>query len=355
MSLGLVSVYAIFLAFIPLCLYGGHKDVEYNGKTSLMSIDDSNYLKGISACGVLLAHSYNYLHTNNISNLKLLMPFSLLGGMGVLMFFFTGGYGIYKSFEKTNTIQLKSYWYKRFTNVYIPAVIINIIIAVVICMIQNEWSIAQIALTGFFGGWYIDVVMLEYFCFCIAALVTRNKKKILILMMVFNLVLFAVFTFQNFDARWRNGLFVYPFGIFVACYEEKIRKILEKRWKSVLAINVVIFVFSGGMFTYYKGTLSADLIKNIAGCALAMIFLSLFKNLKLGNKIIYGIGKRSLYIYLIHLGVLECLEIITKKCNGNPVWNIMILFVFSLILTEISYRIHCSIMQEFLKKRDEKS
>ena len=265
MSLGLAGVYIIFLMFIPLCLWGMHKEPEHNGDISLMSMDDSNYLKGVSACGVFLAHSYNYLHTNNISNINLLIPFSLLGGMGVLMFLFTGGYGIYKSFEKTNKMQLKSYWYKRLTNVYIAAVIINAIIAVAICAVQNDWSITQIAITGFFGGWYINVVMLEYLSFCIAALITRDKKKILMLMLIFNLALFVLFTYLDLDARWRNGLFVYPFGIFVASYEEKLRKILLKKWKSIFAINATIFVFGGGIFTYYKGTLGADIMKNIAG------------------------------------------------------------------------------------------
>lgn len=349
MSLGLAGVYIIFLMFIPLCLWGMHKEPEHNGDISLMSMDDSNYLKGVSACGVFLAHSYNYLHTNNISNINLLIPFSLLGGMGVLMFLFTGGYGIYKSFEKTNKMQLKSYWYKRLTNVYIPAVIINAIIAVAICAVQNDWSITQIAITGFFGGWYINVVMLEYLSFCIAALITRDKKKILMLMLIFNLALFVLFTYLDLDARWRNGLFVYPFGIFVASYEEKLRKILLKKWKSIFAINATIFVFGGGIFTYYKGTLGADIMKNIAGCALAMICLCIFENWKMGNRIIYEIGKRSLYIYLIHLGVLQIIENGKKLYSVEPAWNVVVLLVSSVILTEIAYRIHNVITRGFLR------
>lgn len=95
----LLFIYIFFLSFVPFCIWGIRKNVI--GNEQLLSIKDSNYIKGMAACGVFLAHCYFYIENNSDLYIAPLKFFSFLGGMGVLMFLFVGGFGLTKScFEK---------------------------------------------------------------------------------------------------------------------------------------------------------------------------------------------------------------------------------------------------------------
>jgi fucose 4-O-acetylase-like acetyltransferase len=99
------------------------------------------------------------------------------------------------------------------------------------------------------------------------------------------------------------------------------------------------FGIFGGLFTIGKGLLWADICKNLAGCAMEMIFLCACWKIDCGGKTMQWLGKRSLYVYLVHLGVLGTLPAWSVWKNGSATVKVYLILAFTLILSEILYRL----------------
>ena len=340
-----IATYLLFFLYIPLGFIGLRLSGA-NNKQKYMAIEDSNYVKGLSAIGVFLAHTYYFIEENNCYIIKAFFPFSMLGGMGVLLFLFVGGYGIFKSVNNKE-FNDKSYWKKRLLNIYLPSIVIEFIFSIITGVLSNELNALTIIKTTFLGAWYIDVVMLEYLFFYISFKVfSKQKNKMILMIFGMNVALFVIFANTSLNDRWKNGLFLYAFGVLVAAHEIIINKIIMKYKIIAFSLSILLFFATGVLFTIYKGSVVADLIKNISGCALAVVILCVIYHFKVGNSVVWYFGKRSLFIYLIHLGMLEIVRFSRFEKN---IYTIYIILIVSIIMSEIGYRIHKKIITRINK------
>ncbi len=308
--------------------------------TALLTRDETDYIKGIAALMVFLAHSQIFL-TSNDRDYLILKPFSLLGGVGVLLFFFLSGYGIFKGYIYKNP-SLK-YWKNRILNVFIPATSISLFSCIVINFINNgKINVWNLLKDSFSTQWYIDVIMLEYFAFFVAWNIARkNKVIVLILTFIFSVLIGFVFWKTGFNARWYNGLLLFPTGMLLGFLESKILSLSKIKIRIAIFLSLGGFIGTGFLFEKMKGLIIGDLMKTISGFCLAFLFVMIVSAFVVGNKVVFWLGKRSLYIYLCHLYLLLLFSGIIEKgilFQKAEIWIFLLLFG-TIIYSEIMYLI----------------
>lgn len=333
-------MYVVYVLYALISLIAVYKiGRQTSSKTDLISIPESNYIKGLATIGVLLAHLYFFIKDHGIQGTKILFPFSFLGGMGVLLFFFVSGYGLFVGYanKKANI----TFWKKRLFNMYIPSMVIELIYAVLISAVLGDFNIGFIIKTTFIGAWFVDVIMLEYVIFFVGLLISPdNKVKQLVINYLGSAIIAVVFIVLGLNERWFNGLFLFPIGMTVAWKRDDIKRLFEKKWILSLFGTGFVFGLTGVVFAMFKGHIWADFVKTISGAALSLVIVVLMIKVKLGNKICEWIGKRSLYFYLIHLGILTIIEnLIAKEKLSADYYVVEVLFIIavSAILSEASH------------------
>lgn len=300
----MIGIYLICMILFPCCvLCPMYK--QKNNRNELLSIENSNVIKGIAICFVMLAHLVDALERKHA--IGILKIYTVLGGMGVLLFFFLSGYGLYKGYA--NKTPSKNYIVKRMKNVVIPYLIVKTIYYVIICILDHEKLTTRDFLLNY-TDWFIVVILIEYLLFYIVWLVSykMGKKCSVAMNFLLSILLAIVFWRVGLVARWYNGLILFPIGMLIAKHEKKIISFMNSEYLLKLGAALFGFMVMGGLFTVFKGALWADFIKMIAGMFLAIVVCFVFMKLELRTVVMKYIGKQSLYFYIIHLCLMKLLD-----------------------------------------------
>ena len=332
-----ISIYLLFYFLLLFPALFGIK-IRKENKTELLTKEESGFIKGVSALMVFLSHSQAFLAKNGQNGI-VLKPFSVLGGIGVLLFFFLSGYGIYKGYaDKEPTFK---YWKNRIFKVLIPALIISFLSASIILFIKaGKIGIAQLFKDAISSQWYVDVVMLEYLIFFISWIIAGKKKGILLTISIIgSIITGAVFWKIGLNERWYNGLLLFPAGMLFGLLETTIVRAQKKYKLITLFVSLVGFALTGFLFSTLKGNLIGDFIKPLSGVFLASFMILAVSFLKVGNPLIAWIGERSLYIYLCHLNLLSLFYALNNKyaCIHKPEIWIYILLIGTVLYSELMF------------------
>ena len=121
---------------------------------TIFSLNETNMLKGFGILLVVISHV-----GNNFTRLT-----TPLGGIGVAIFLILSGYGLTISCEKN---QLKDFWKKRITGVWIPYVIVESFVLIFSGGISLEKFILDITLIEpqYCFGWYLNYLLIWYTIF----------------------------------------------------------------------------------------------------------------------------------------------------------------------------------------------
>ena len=330
----LIGIYLICFILFPLCVMVQAKKIT---RTSVMlEKQDTEVIKGIATCFVILAHLIQPLKTISGYS-KFLNLYSIaVGGVGVLLFFFVSGYGLFKSYrdKEFDTLFLK----KRFLNVYFPCVFIQMIFCLVNSYMQQSFNIVEMILDILFGAWFIDVIMIQYFIFFISWKFAKGRHDIWItLSFLGSMIVALVFIHSGFNARWYNGLMLFPFGMLIAYKEEKLISLILKKWNVSLLLSAIMFTLSGVFFSYFKGNSAViNIVKTFSGMCLSMMVCVMFLRIKFCSKLMLYIGKRSLYFYLVHVNLLSILLTI-EGIREVPIFYMVLILTFFIV--EVFYRL----------------
>lgn len=242
----MIGVYLICFVAFPISILISAK--KYNGKNVLLTKEDVDVIKGIATCLVIFAHLIMNLKEEKTVG-PFLNVFQVTGVIGVFLFFFVSGYGIYKGYgEKEPGL---FFWHKRFFGMYFPCILIQFLFCLVKMYQQKSFSFHQILFESLFYGWFIDVIMIQYLVFFISWMVAKGRKKLLILLVfLFSSIGCVIFYYKGFDARWYNNLWLFPVGMAVAWKEQELIISMERNWIKYTLFSFVFFVILGGIRTY---------------------------------------------------------------------------------------------------------
>lgn len=329
----------VTILFFGLLLIASLPGLKFNtgNKVQLLDKNDTNFIRGISALFVLVAHYAIWVqaNTNGINSIAYAL-LSQLGGIGVLLFFFVSGYGINESYSNKKID--KTYLIKRFKGVYLPYIFTKYILLIIslffdmsLFTVRNVFSILLVP------DWFIFVIILQYISYYLARkYFSRNS---LVFCLIANIVFTIWFVITDKPIGWYNALWLFTFGIVVSMYQDKITTFISKHKICYAFVCLFMFLAFGVVFALFKGAAFANIFKPISGMFLSIAICCIFGLIKIDNLFSSWLGKRSLHIYIIHMFVWDILLVYVFKSMSNEKFTILTILatLISFVMTEIIY------------------
>lgn len=335
----MIGIYILCLVIFPAIVLYKVETLQQSKTRVLMSKNDTQFLRGVSACFVVFAHFCIWM--NEIQNLNKLFYFviSQLGGIGVLIFFFVSGYGIYESYA--DKAPSWNYLWKRAKGVYFPYLIIKFLLIILESIIERRIALEAYELVSIFlvEDWFIHVILIQYIVFFI---IWRflNVDRAILYSFIFDSVLSCVYIIEGRSDSWFNALWLFTFGMACSQYEDKIFGFFESRtWiKSFLFLGA--FCIVGTLFAVNKGSYWADPFKPIGGIFLCLTICGILHKLIFKSKFMLYIGECSMYFYIAHINLWPALQI------ENVVYKFWIVLILSIILSGVIHKLTEFLMRD---------
>lgn len=272
-----------------------------------------NELFGIAVIGILMVHAKSeFFPFGNINIINTLLGY---GGIGVDMFLFLSGIGLYFSLRNDNN--LKRFYYKRIARVVIPYLIIGGLFYFWLYFIVDFRPMEffyELSLVSFWiehkGAWYVAMIIPVYILFPFLYHVMENTKSRKILTVLLVSVSISVALVINITLPYLyNHLINVLVGIpvfIIGCYcGESVYN-----QKSIPVAILLIFFFLLPMKSFFDlGEMNIIIGLSysffaVAACVVFAVFLDLF-NCKKINDILSFIGNISLEMYLFNIYLIQ--------------------------------------------------
>ena len=303
--MNLIDLFPVLLAAIALyrCDLSGLRSGKLNEDS--LTPEASNHLRGLFALIVVYHHLYQMLGCG------LLFPiFTRVGFLCVGFFFFISGYGLMKRYT-TDKAYHRSFLRKRLPAILLPFTLANLVYWLFHLLRGTNYSVGDFA-AGIAQGspiasnsWYMVSLLLCYLFFWCSICLFRNRPGLVVLS---NTVLCVIYTGLcirlGFGSEWFKSIAAYPIGLAWALYEAAALERIKKSY--YLLLGAAIFLLGGSMVAQMLyGNLSAPsitqaIISNFTILFFIAALVLVILKVRLGNKILAYLGKRSLEIYLFH-------------------------------------------------------
>lgn len=328
----MIGIYLLCLAIFPATVLYKVEILPQNKANVLMSKTDTRFLRGVSACFVILAHFCAWVNEIQGMNSYFYFAISQLGGIGVLIFFFVSGYGIYESYaDKTPGWD---YLWKRAKSVYFPYLAIKFLLLIPESIIEGRITLGTYKFVSILlvEDWFIHVILIQYIAFFIIWKFLSVNRMILY-SIVFDSVLSFVYILEGKPDGWFNALWLFTFGMLCSQYKDKICNFFGVRaWiKSFLFLGA--FCIIGTLFAVNKGSYWANPFKPIGGVFLCLAICGILRKLTFESMPMSYIGKCSMYLYIIHINLWPALHI------ENVIYRFWAALVLSVLLSVVIYNL----------------
>lgn len=302
--------------------------------------EQSKSIKGLFAIVVLLHHIYQKMDI--CQNMQFVDYFMRsLGYLGVSVFLFVSGYGLYKSMEvvKMSRNSTDGGGYKVLLHRVLPIFFINIFLIVIYSLFRyfmlGELDLNNCLRSIAFGGntaangWYLQAIMWFYLAFIIISQI--SFKRLLPVLSALILVYMAWCFFNGTHLWWYISSLAFPVGAIMSKYSYKWNKIL--RGKVLFSIAAALFI--AFYLLHYFVVPSDRYISLIVFCCLPayIVLFSLLVYLSSAwisykSKVLDFLGHYYLEIY-----VLQGLIFIALRNNYWTLSNPWLFAIFSIIGT----------------------
>ena len=229
---------------------------------------------------------------------------NLTGSVCVAAFLFLSGFGIHESYKKYG---LTNYWFKRFKRIILPYTLF--ITALIPFTDDFSWKDYLLDITYLHSSyWFIEFVVWNYVVYWIAQ--RFFQKHLLQVFLLFGILFLNVLMQMEAEQA-----FSFVAGVWASQHIERLRGIEVSK---VMFFTIVSFLF-GFFFLLlkeipsvhsYKGTLlySYILLCIKMPMAISLIVLPFFIPILLHFRLLYLAGISSLEIYLVHLSMLDMID-----------------------------------------------
>lgn len=185
--------------------------------------------------------------------------------------------------------------------------------------------------------WYFKIQILFYVFLVLAALI--SKKNISVIMLFFSLTyaLIADYIVKMPDFWWKTGL-CFSAGCILAQYKEKAKNLIQKS-----CVKIALLVFACGSYFLLIKDGHYRLYVQLPAYVFIALFITIFWDwLIKSNSILGRLGKCSLDIYLVHIGIVEFVFLSSMNVN----YKILLFIGIVGLVTAI-----CYFTAEFIDKK----
>lgn len=296
---------------------------------SMITRNVSMFMRGIGTLLVIFAHYAQWYITMADGSIIWLL-LSKAGRYGVAVFFLVSGYGLVFSAKKG----LDARWVKRrVLNVYLPYLCIEGFIHL---MERKQWSLnGAIRYIFAMDAWFIFVIIVFYLLF---GVVWKFCEHRILWMAAGVTVISFILAVMMKDSVWYASNIAFLIGTAAGEYDEEVAAWFQagnNRRGICTIVLFVSFLCSGGVYTFYTDRSQAVYLagKITASALWAMFLLCLFLDQEKTGRLTVRIGAASLEVYLIHIFVLQRLEVLHDRIGTAVVAGLGILI--SLILGQL--------------------
>lgn len=272
--------------------------------------DTTSVLKGYAIIMIMIHHM-----VLRMSDAGILIPFRIVGYIGVTIFFFLSGYGLVCTAEGREKMYSKGFMLKRVQKIYIPAVFAQLVYMLILLFCFNE----SYTISGFIKGvltlypidtsqWYIIAIFIWYFCFWFLLKLSISWNARIAILFGCSVVYIAVCLNLGLTKNWIDTAFCFSSGVAFAVHRTKFIDLINKH----LIILPVSFLLLGitVLFSFGKETDTAIALRMVSTIALIVTVLMILRFVDISrNKLVAYIGTISLECYLVHGKVIRVVKL----------------------------------------------
>ncbi len=210
--------------------------------------------------------------------------------------------------------------------------LIKVLLEIIKFALIGEWKWESKRLVSILlvEDWFIRVILIQYILFFVIWKFFNIKNCFY--MLFAEGVLTLIFISEKRPIGWFNALWLFAFGMICSQYKKEICNFLKRRiWIKVLA-GLGMFLIFGLIFAVNKGAGWANLFKVLGGISLCGALCGILTRLKFQSKLMLYMGRRSLYLYVVHNNLWHLFTI------ENAAYRFWIVLVVSLIISELIYQ-----------------
>ena len=266
----MISEYILFGLVLPVVILWGIRKENRLEEAQLLDKKDTSVLRGISAFFVIAAHYTGWVEKlTGGTNAIFKGLIGQLGGIGVLIFFFVSGYGLYESYGNREVDY--RYLLKRLRGVYLPYVLMKLVLLLIEYLCHYDEIHIWKRLFGILlvEDWFIHVIVIQYLVFYVAKKI--SGRYVVLISILADIGLTVIYVLQEKPIGWFNALWLFTFGLAASQLQPKLVNMIRKRKWLMMAGTFLLFVILGGLFAINKGAAYANVLKPLSG-----IFLCLF-------------------------------------------------------------------------------
>lgn len=339
----LVNILLVLLFILILYCFVKNHILEEVGSYVFMSKEATGTIRGVAILAIAFAHICQAEPV--LKEILIGGKFSYLivfswGGLGVAVFFLLSGYGCSLSISKSNN-DLK--WLVRHMAKMLMYFVISFIFVVIVrknilgeaidfseCM----KNFVMLRLPGT-SSWYFKVQLLFYLLLVISDKIKRNQCFIVSMLVLTYAVMAKIGGLP--DYWWKTSM-CFAAGCIFARYREILSIQVHNIW---VKITVLILGLSAFVYTlidsHYIFILQLFAFVCVAGC------IVLFWDLFVGKNYIFErIGKSSLALYLIHIGIIDTVYALPYDTNVKTLVFIGLVVFGTLIGYKVSEK--CNVL-----------
>lgn len=272
-----------------------------------------------------------------------------LGAMGVDLFLFVSGFGLYYSFSKRNNI--KDFYIKRLQRILPTFFIIAVPIYIYIDLIKGEGDILQFFkdiflvsywLDGNGNEWFIAAILVLYFCFPIIYKVLKEKNGIAKLVIIWSCLVVGIRIlnidlFLNANTFW-SRIPIFIFGVYAGKYIQNKILVNKNRLLVLSVITLLMMLIIEALFAIQGAKMAYSFWPRIFYGPLALSFmvilLMIFEAIDFNNRckkvaaVFRFIGTISLEIYLTHVSCIKLFGYVAEYFYPD---NLVALFISNIM------------------------
>lgn len=302
---------------------------------TFLDYDDTYSLKGIAMLMIIIGHAINgyprtdtgYFYPGWLDALHM----ELWAAMGVSIFFFLSGYGMFLALDKRQgSIDLK-YVLSKVRKLFVP-LLVYWCVEIVTLLIFNRQEltthifreIITFSIHPDVENWFFKVIVPAY-VIMFGLFMTRIPNVVrVILMFVLTLAYMLIFRKAGFGLWWYNTILALPFGALVAYRKELFAK---------MPPAIVCLVCAAAMASIYLFHLNSIVFNAIA----PFLFIYLIRIVNINNKLLNFIGFNSFLFYFIECPVLD--EIVKFSYKNFPLYCLLAIAVTYLLVKLAAHRL----------------
>lgn len=323
------GIYLIVYCLLPLLFLYKAKVIDLYEQDISFSKNTSTQLQGLFIIIIAIHHI-----SQQMNPAGLLEYFHYFGYLAVGAFFFISGFGLMKSIKKYDTY-LDSFLQKKIVQIYVPFIIINILTLIISAIYGMTFNGDQL-LRDVLGivlidgsSWFIITILIFYLFFYISFKNNNTLKSLIIItILVLSYMMLCIY-FQKGAWTFVSSL-SFPLGIYYAYFEKRLNNIIRKNYIKILILSTFLF-FSSFIF-YILDIFKPSIV--ISVILFSILILIIFLKIKPNSQLFNFIGKKSLYIYLIHYKLLVIFSFFAKIDSGLWIIAYILIVIFFATLFE---------------------